>query len=205
MGNVRFYSAVKMGRRMNAKIVDEQKTRFTKLAIGTVLLLVGVVIGVVAVFAFLLLNQSSREEIEASMLQESVKYITTEQQRLGINCSEFNTIIRDLLEKDIKPVLNAHQPGRNWYKDINADVRKRMDSQISNYAACGRLYSEAQRVKWDGLKGFEFTVNFQSSLMVLNTLIGYELCDVQDASCLDQRFLDVQDAVTKTENHLAPK
>lgn len=190
---------------MKVKLVDDEKTWFTKLAIGTAVLLVGIVIGVVAVFAYLILNQPSREELEASMLQESVKYITTEQQRLGVNCNEFNTTIRDFLEKDIKPVLDVHQPGRNWYKDINADVRKRMDSQISNYAACGRLYSEAQRVKWDGLKGFEFTVSFQSSLMVLNTLIGFEFCDVHDAKCLDQGFRDLQDAVTEIENHLAPK
>lgn len=190
---------------MKAKFVNDKKSWFTKLTIGTTMLLVGIVIGVVAVFAFLLLNQPSREEMEARMLQDAVKYITTEQQRLGINCSEFNTTVRDFLAKDIKPVLNAHQPGRNWYKDINADMLKRLESLKSNYGACGTLYSEAQRVKWNGLKGFEFTVSFQSSLMVLNALIGYEFCDGRDASCLDQRFRLVQDAVTKIENHLAPK
>lgn len=48
---------------------------------------------------------------------------------------------------------------------------------------------EAQRVKWEGLKGFKFSVGFQSNLMVLNTLIGFEWCDEHDAKCLDQNFV----------------
>lgn len=190
---------------MKAKFFNNKKPWFAKLAIGTTLLLVGVVIGVVAVLAYIILNQPSREEIEASMVQESIKYITTEQQRLGINCNAFNATIRDFLEKDIKPILKIHQPGRNWYKDISADAQKRMDSFISNYSSCGRLYSEAQRIKWDGLKGFKFTVAFQSRLMVLNTLIGFEWCDEHDGKCLDQKFLDLRDTVTKIETHLAPE
>lgn len=185
--------------------VNGKNPWFAKLAFGTALLLVGIVVGVVAVLAYIILNQPSREEIEADMRQESIKYITSEQQRLGINCSEFNITIRNLLEKDIKPVFKIHQPGRNWYKDISSDLRKRMDSQLSNYSSCGRLYSEAQRVKWDGLKGFEFTVGFQSNLMVLNTLIGHEWCDEHDAKCLDQKFLDLRDAVRKIETYLAQK
>lgn len=171
--------------------------------IGITLLLLGIVIGVVAVLAFIILNQPSREEIEASMVQESIKYITTEQQRLGIDCNTFNTTIRDFLEKEIKPVLKIHQPGRNWYKDISEDDRTRMNKYVSNFTSCEMLYCDAKRVKWDGLKGFGSTVGLLRNLMVLNILIRHEWCEDYDAKCLDQEFHDLRDIVRKIDAHLA--
>ena len=185
------------------KFVDDKRTWLTKLGIGTALVLVGVVIAVVGVVAILILNQPSREELEATMRQESVDYIKSEQVRLGINCNDLGTTIGGFLEKDIKPVLNVHQAGRNWYKDINADVRKRIEKLRYNYSDCGRLYSQAQHASWDGLNGFKYTLGLEAQLAVLNALIRFEFCDVHDAKCLDQGFRELHDAVTKIEARLA--
>lgn len=187
---------------MVPKIGDKNKSWFVKSVMGIALLLIGIVIGVVAVLAYIILSQPSREEIEASIVQESIKYITTEQQRLGIDCNAFNATIQDFLEKEIKPVLKTHQPGRNWYKDISEDARTRMNKYVSNFTSCEMLYSDAKRVKWDGLKGFGLTVGLRTSLMVLNILIRHEWCDEHDAKCLDQKFYDLRDVVRKIDAHL---
>jgi hypothetical protein len=187
------------------RFVGDKKTWLPKLGIGMALVLAGIVIGVIGVFAIAVLNQPTQQELEAIRLQDSVEYITTEQKRLGANCNESRTAIRDFLERDVKPVMKAHQPGRNWYEDINADVRKRTEKLRYQYAACERLYAEAQRAKWDGLREFGFTAGLETELIILNTLLRFEFCDTRDAECLDQDFLDLQDAVTKIETRLALK
>ena len=170
---------------------------------GASLVLIGVVIGVIGVFAIAARNQPSPEELEAIRLQDTVDYIKIEQERLGVNCNELSMTMRDFLEKDIKPVLIAHQFSQNWYEDIDSDVRNRMGVLRDNYFACGRLYRAAQHGKWDGLNGVEFTVELDRDVIVLNTLIRFEFCDVHDAKCLDQGFRDLHDAVSKIETRLA--
>lgn len=187
---------------MKVKFIGGSKSSFAKLAIGTALLLVGFLIGVFTVFAFAVRSQPSPEELEAILLQDSIKYIAAEQERLQTDCNELNTIIRVFIEQDVRPMLSSYQPGGDWYKDIDPDMRKRMEKLRYDYSSCGRLYSEAQRIKWEGLKKFGYTTALETELTVLNTLIGFEFCDVHDVKCMDQGFFDLKDAVSKIETRL---
>lgn len=189
---------------MKVKFFDAKTMPFAKLALGTALLFVGIVIGVLAVFAVAVLNKPSPEGLKEVLLQDAVKYITAEQKSLGIECNELNKTIRAYLEQDLRPVLNSYQSGENWYKGIDADMRKRMSKLRYDYSSCGRLFSEAKRVNWDGLEKFGYSSALEYELAVLNTLIGFEFCDVNDAKCLGKSFIDLEDAVTKIEIILTP-
>lgn len=187
---------------MKFKLFEAKTMPFAKLALGAALLFVGIVIGVLTVFVIAVLNKPSPEELKSILLQDAVKYITAEQKSLGIECNELNTAIRTYLEQDLRPILNSYQSGENWYKGIDADMRKRMSKLRYDYSSCGRLYSEAKRVNWDGLERFGYSSALEYELAVLNTLIGFEFCDVHDAKCLAQGFIDLEDAVTKIETSL---
>ncbi len=77
-----------------------------------------------------------------------------------------------------------------------------MNRYVSNFTSCEMLYSDAKRVKWDGLKSFGLTVGLRKNLMVLNISIRHEWCDEYDAKCLDQEFHDLRDIVRKIDAHL---
>jgi hypothetical protein len=112
-------------------------------------------------------------------------------------------MIRVFLDQDLRPVLNSYQSGENWYKRMTPDMRKRIEKLQNDYASCGRLYSEAQRVKWQGLNQFGNIMALETELIVLLTLIRFEFCDIRDAECMDKGLSDLKDAVSKIETRLA--
>lgn len=187
---------------MKEECLEERRRLLPSLKVSTVLILVGVVIGVVGVFVIGILSEPTTEELEAIKLQDTANYINAEQGRLGINCNELNSTIRNFLEKHVTPILDVHQPGRNWYKDINADMREQVKKLRYSYSDCERLYSQAQQAGWDGLQGFKYTPGLETQLAILNTLIRYEFCGAHDVKCLDEGFRDLQEAATKIETAL---
>ncbi|MDP2030918.1 MAG: hypothetical protein Q8K12_14870 [Thiobacillus sp.] len=186
------------------KFVEDNKRLLAKLGVGTIFVLVGVVVGVIGVLVIAVRNQPDPKELEEIRRQDVVEYIQTEQARLGIDCDGLKTTIQDFLEKDIRPVLNARQPGQDWNQDVSSNVRKRAGELRDYYFACGRLYSAARNGKWDGLKGLEFAVELDREIIILNTLIRFgEFGEQCDAMCLDQNFRELQGAFRKIEARLA--
>lgn len=53
-----------------------------------------------------------------------------------------------------------------------------------------------------GIKEFGLTIGLEKEIIVLTTLLRFDFCE-RDAACLDQAFLELQDAVTKIETRLA--
>lgn len=183
-------------------VVNKKKLHLKKLGIGIALVLIGVVVGVIGVLVILVQSQPDSEELEAIRLQDTVEYITKEQERLGINCGALSSTIQSFMRSEVMPALSIKQPGRNWIKEISENGRKQMGELRDNYFACGRLYRAAQNGKWDGFKSLRYTVELDREIIVMNTLIRFQTCNEQDAACFDQSYRQLLDAVRKIEKHL---
>lgn len=203
MRYVQLFRVARYGRCINMKFFQSDKRLLAKLGIGAVLVLAGVVIGVAGLLVVAVRHQPDQKELEAVRLQDTVKYIQTEQAHLGIDCHALRKTLQDFLENDIHPALKARQPGRDWNKYISPDVRERMGEVRDYYFACGRLYRAAQNAQWDGLKDIEFAVGLDREIITLNTLIRFgEFGEECDATCLDGNYRELQDAVKKIERVL---
>lgn len=186
------------------KFVEHKKRWLTKLGISAVLVFAGVVIGVVGVLIIAVRDQPDPKELEALRLQDTIAYITTEQERLGVDCGALRSSIQDFLVNSIRPVLNVRQTGNDWNTEVSEDVRKQMGELRDFYFACGRLYRAAQNGKWDGLDDLRFAVDLDKEIILMNTLIRFgEFGGECDARCLDKNFRDLQEAVNRIEARLA--
>jgi hypothetical protein len=187
---------------MKARFVDGKKGGLAELGRGAALVILGILVGVIAVFTIAIRNQPSPDELEAIRLQYTVDYIESEQARLGFKCSNLRTTIQQFLEKDIGPILEAHQPGRHWNRDINENIRNRMEAVRTYYLACGRLYREAQLAKWDGLKELDFAVELDRDITLIDMLVAIDFCEGNDAACRDENSRKLHDAVIRIESRL---
>lgn len=182
----------------------DKKNLLAKYGIAITLVLIGVVGGIAITLVLLVLDRPDPKSLEEVRKQYVIDYTKKEQTRLGIDCGALKTSLRGFLEKDIRPVLNARQPAQDWNQYVSAEVRKRMGDMRDYYFACGRLYSAARSVKWDGMKDLGFSVELDRDIIVLNTFLGFggfgEQCN---AACLDQNFRELQEAFKKIEDRLA--
>lgn len=184
--------------------VENKRSPFAKYGVAITLVLIGVVSGIVITLALIVRDRPDPKSLEEVSKQYVIEYTKKEQARLGVNCSALKTTIKGFLEKDIRPVLSARQPGEDWNQHINTDARKRMGDIRDYYFACGRLYSAAKSVKWDGMKDLDFSVELDREIIMLNTLLGFgEFSEQCNAACLDQNYRELQEAFKKIEDRLA--
>jgi hypothetical protein len=185
-------------------LTENHKGLFAKFWMGSLLVFVGIVIGTVGVLVLLLWSGPDAEELEAIRLQDTVEYIQGEQARIGFDCSQLATGIKDFLNQDLRPVLGARQPGQDWNENISVDVRERMDTLQDRYFVCGRLYAAARNGSWDGMKYLAFAVELDREIIVLNTLIRFgEFGTECDSACLDGNFRELRAASDRIEARLA--
>jgi hypothetical protein len=185
-------------------LTENHKRLFAKFGMGTLLIFVGIVIGAIGVLGILLWSGPDAEDLEAILLQDNVEYIQGEQARIGFDCSQLATGIKDFLNQDLRPVLDARQPGQDWNENISVDVRERMDTLRDRYFVCGRLYAAARNGNWDGMKSLAFAVELDRDIIVLNTLIRFgEFGTECDSTCLDGNFRELRTAFDRIETRLA--
>lgn len=170
---------------------------------GTALVFAGVVIGAIGVLMIVMWHQPDSNDLKEARLQYTVKYVKSEQTRLGIDCHALRKTLQSFLIEDVDPVLRARQPGQDWIKNFSQDARKRMGEMRDYYFACGRLYRAAESVQWDEFKDVDYAEKLDREIITLNTLIRFgEFGDKCDAICLDGNFREMQDAVNNIERRL---
>lgn len=185
-------------------LTEKYKRLCAKLRMISFLVFVGIVIGAIGVLVLLLWSGPDAEELEAIRLQDTMEYIQGEQARIGFDCSQLATGIKDFLNQDLRPVLDARQPGQDGNENISADVRERMGALRDRYFVCGRLYAAARNGNWDGMKGLAFAVELDRDIIVLNTLIRFgEFGTECDSTCLDENFRELRTASDRIEARLA--
>lgn len=183
--------------------VQRDKKSLARLGKGTVLVLVGIVIGAIGVLMIVMRQQPDLNELKEIRLQHTIKYVKSEQARLGIDCHALRKTLQGFLNDDVHPALRARKPSQEWIGYISQDARKRMGEVRDYYFACGRLYRAAQSVQWDEFRDMDFTESLDKEIITLNTLIRFgESGEKCDASCLDGNFREMQDAVTNIERRL---
>lgn len=187
--------------------VERKRGWFNKIGIGVLLVLVGILIGLVGIAALVVLNKPTPEELEALRLQDTITLITSEQTRIGFDCGEIGSEMHDFLETEIRPFLNARQPGMGWSMNVSEEMRGRIGKMMDLYFACGRLYRVAQTGNWGGLDDIGFSIELDKEVILVDTLIGYggyggpgEACD---AICLDGKFQLLEGAVNQIEDRLS--
>lgn len=179
------------------------KKSLAKLGKSAVLVLAGVAIGVVGFLLIAMLSQPNQYDLDAIKLDYTVKYIDSEQARIGIDCHALRKITLEFLTNNVQPVLKDHQLARNWSNDIDQVVRKRMGDLREYYFVCGSLYRAAQNANWNGFSDLEFSITLREEIITLNTIIRFgEFGKECDDSCLETNFRDLQNAVTKLAHQL---
>jgi hypothetical protein len=181
-------------------IVENKKRQLAKFSEVAFLVLSGIALGIVGVLAFLVLDKPRPKDLEEARRKYVVEYTKTEQERLGIDCGVFKPRLRDFLANQIRPVLNARQPGQGWSRYVTTDLRRQMEVQRDNYFACNKLYVAGRNGEWNGLKDLGFTVELDKEFTLLQMLIRFgEPSGRCDAACLDQRFQELHEAFEKIE------
>jgi len=184
--------------------VQRNKDSLARIGRGTILILAGVVIGAIGSLIIVVKHQPGPNELKEMKLQYTVKYIKSEQERRGIDCHALRRTFQDFLINDIHPVLQSRKPGQDWYGNVSQDVRKRMGEMQDYYFHCGDLYRAAQNAQWDGFNDLDFSIQLDTEVITLNTLIRFgEAGKKCDATC-EGNFSELQNAVNKIELGLAP-
>ena len=181
-------------------ILEQKKSNLKTIGLGALLILVGAAIGAATILALVGRNQQKEEQVRREYI---VEYTKSEEVRLGVDCKILKGKLRDFLQSEIGPVLRARRPGQGWSSLISDDLRARTGKQRDHLFACGSLYLAGRRGEWNGLKDLDFSVALDKEMIVVDTLVRFGDPKTKcDASCLDQNFKDLEDAVKKLESHV---
>lgn len=184
--------------------IHSSKKLLINLGKSTSLVLAGITITLIGIVMILVLNQPDQNDLNKIKLQYTVKYIQSEQARLGVDCHTLRKTLGGFLVRDIHPVLQSHQSGQDWIASISQDTIKRMEGVRNDYFSCGILYRAAQSVQWDEFKDVDFTTKLDNEISILNTLVRFgEFGKKCDVTCLDQNFHELQNTVDAIERRLS--
>lgn len=156
--------------------------------------LAGVLISLLGIYLFARWYERGADSPDQSRRKYIVDFSKREQLTYGKNCVQLNTGLRNLLEKEISPLLQKRKPGENWDRYTSSALKQELDDYREYMSMCRRLYLEGRNGEINGLQNLAFTTKIDKDLATLGILMKYgaprQNCD---SRCIDERFKEVED------------